>query len=305
MRLVPRKPKPMQTKHQIQQHLASVGHRANKRLGQHFLIDFNLMRLLIDSADIKSYDCVLEVGCGTGSLTEEIIKQGCRVVAVEADRVLTRIAAAQLVDNKNIQIIEADILQNKNTINPTVTKVLKELRKKITGRLMLVANLPYNVASSVIINLTTSSVFADSMFVTVQKEVALRMTATVSNKNYGILGIILNATGDVKVIRILKPMVFWPEPLVESAMVSFVRREEKVKRIKDINILRDVVGLFMQHRRKMLKACCKLAKGRLVEIDWPEVFKSCNINPQNRPEQIAPENYIAIANLCYTHLKKF
>ena len=168
---------------------------------------------------------------------------------------------------------------------------------------MLVANLPYNVASAVMINLTTTPPFADSMYVTIQKEVALRMTAGPGDKNYGILGIILNATGDVKMIRILKPTVFWPAPLVESAMVSFIRREEKVKRIKDINILRDVVGLFMQHRRKMLKACCKFAKGRLSKIgNWPEIFQSCDINPQNRPEQISPDSYIAIANLCYIYL---
>jgi len=289
----------MQTKQQIQQLLASTGVRPNRRLGQHFLIDLNLMRLLIDSAHICNNDIVLEVGCGTGSLTEALAEYAGKVIAVELDQILAEIAKRQLAKAENVELINADILENKNTISPVVTDAMQLAHKKHVGRLLLVANLPYNVACPVMLNLITGPTTADSIYVTIQKEVAQQMTAGPGSKDYGILSIHLGATGDVKTIRILKPTVFWPRPKVDSAMVSFVRSKEKVSRIRDMQLFSEVVNLFMQHRRKMLKTCSKLAVGRLSEINnWPKIFEQCSITPTDRPEQLSAENYIAIANLC-------
>lgn len=294
----------MQTKQQIQQLLVSEGIRPNRRLGQHFLIDLNLMRLLIDSADICKGDIVLEVGCGTGSLTQGLAEKAGRVIAVEVDEPLAKIAKRQLAHHKNVEIINTDILESKNTISHIVTSALGLARKKHTGRIMLVANLPYNVASPVMLNLITAPVVADCMYVTVQKEVAERMTAIPGSKDYGTVSILLAATGDVKTERILKPTVFWPAPQVDSAMVSFIRKRTKADRIKNMELFRDVINLSMQHRRKMLKSCVKFAEGKLAEIkNWPQIFESCLVNPRNRPEQLPPKDYIAIANLCCKYLK--
>ena len=294
----------MQTKQQIQQLLDSMGVRPNKRLGQNFLIDLNLIKLLINSADIKNSDCVIEVGCGTGSLTEAIAQHNCKTIAVEVDQTLAKIAKKQLADMENVQILQTDILENKNTITSHISQALNKARENTPGRLMLVANLPYSVASPVMINLTIAPVFVDCMYVTVQKEVALRMTASAGNNNYGTLSIILNAVGQVKIIRVLKPSVFWPKPQVDSAMVSFIRDNEKVRRIKNISLFSEVVRLFMQHRRKMLKACCKFAPPNLAKItNWPEIFTICSVDPKARPEKLTPEDYIAIANLCHKNLK--
>lgn len=289
----------MQTKQQIQQLLASAGVFPNKRLGQHFLIDLNLMRLLINSANIHNNDIVLEVGCGTGSLTEALAQHAGYCLAVEIDHGLAKIAERQLAKAKNVEIINIDILKNKNTLSHAVANALALARKKYAGRILLVANLPYNVASPVILNLVTGPTAADSMYVTVQKEVGDRMIATPGSSDYGTLSIFLGATGDVKTIRVLKPMVFWPQPQVHSAMVSFVRKEAKLGRIQDMEFFSEAVNLFMGHRRKMLKACTKLARGKLSKIEnWPEIFARCHIDPTQRPEQLAPEDYIAIANLC-------
>jgi len=289
----------MQTKQQIKQLLASAGIFPNKRLGQHFLIDLNLMRLLVDSAHIGNNDIVLEVGCGTGSLTEALAdKAGC-CLAVEIDELAAKIAKRELAKAKNVEIINADILETKNIISQSVTDTLEQRRKKYTGRLLLVANLPYNVASPVMVNLITGPTVADGMYVTVQKQVADRMTASAGCGDYGTLSIFLSATGDVKMMRVLKPTVFWPLPQVDSAMVSFVRKHDKVSRIKNMELFSEVASLFMQHRRKMLRTCTKLAQGRLAGINnWQDIFGRASVDPNNRPEQLSPEGYVAIANLC-------
>jgi len=293
----------MQTKRQIQQLLASAGIRPNKRLGQHFLIDLNLMRLLIDSANISSNDVVLEPGCGTGSLTQALAEKAGSVIAVEFDRVLAKIAEKQLEDKENVEIINTDILENKNTISHIVTDKLTSACNNCSGRLLLVANLPYNVASAVMLNLITGPVTADAMYVTVQKEVAERMTASAGSRHYGRLGIFLSATGEVKTLKVLKPTVFWPQPQVDSAMVSFLRREEKVSQIQNMSLLSEVMTLFIGHRRKMLNSCTKLAEGRLAEIrNWPQIFKNCLLDPHSRPEQISPTDYINLANLCCDYI---
>ena len=198
----------MQTKHQIRDLLSSAGVKPNKRLGQHFLIDLNLMRLLVDSANIQKDDIVLEVGCGTGSMTEALAEKAGRVIAVELDSNLYEIAEKQLSNTENLQLINADILETKHTLNYAVVAALALAREQCRGRILLVANLPYDVASSLMMNLIMGPAIADAMYVTVQKEVADRMTAVPASSNYGILSIFLGATGNVKTIRTLKRRSF-------------------------------------------------------------------------------------------------
>jgi len=287
----------MQTKRQIRDLLSSAGVFPNKRLGQHFLIDLNLMRLIVDSANIQKDDVVLEVGSGTGSMTEALAEKAGSLIAVELDKNLSEIAAMQLATSENVKIINTDILESKNTLSQTVTKALDLAGKKCPGRILLVANLPYSAASPVIMNLITGPTIADGMYVTVQKEVADRMKAAPASSDYGILSIFLAATGDVKTIRTLKPAVFWPQPQVDSAMVCFIRNRAKSDRIENMELFSETVHLFMGHRRKTLISCSKLAHGKLAKItNWPEIFEQCSINPKQRPETLNPEDYIAIAN---------
>jgi 16S rRNA (adenine1518-N6/adenine1519-N6)-dimethyltransferase len=289
----------MQTKQQIQQLLMSAGASVNKRLGQHFLIDLNLMRLLIDSADIRDNDIVLEVGCGTGSLTEGLAEHAGYCLAVEYDRALAEIAKGQIAKAKNVEIINTDILENKNTISRKVINALTFARKKHTGRILLVANLPYNVSSPVMLNLVTGPITADGMYVTVQKQLADRMAAEPGSSDYGTLSIYLCATGDVKIRRVLKPTVFWPAPKVDSAIVEFLHNKEKTRRIEDMQLFSEVVALFIGHRRKTLTACSKLAKGKLAEItNWQDIFTRASVDPHKRPEQLSPQDFVTITNLC-------
>jgi 16S rRNA (adenine1518-N6/adenine1519-N6)-dimethyltransferase len=149
------------------------------------------------------------------------------------------------------------------------------------------------------IDLVKGPMTADAMFVTVQKEVAERMTARPGNRDYGTLSIFLQATGAVELMRRLKPSVFWPPPGVDSAMVRYARDPAKSRRILDMDVFDGVVGLFIGHRRKMLRACIKQAPPELGGRDlWPKILEQGSIDPTRRPEELTPEQYVDMANEC-------
>lgn len=294
----------MQTKQDIQKLLASAGTSPNRRLGQNFLIDLNLMRFLLDAAHLTEQDVVLEVGTGTGSFTEGLAECCGQVITVEYDDLLFTIAQKQLEPFKNVVFFNMDVLENKNTIHTEILDALEQARQNFTGRLMLVANLPYNVGSSVMANLITGPVIADAMYVTVQKEVADRMAAVPNHEEYGPLSILMAATGKVRFLRKLPASVFWPRPQVESAMVSYHRNLKKIAEIHDMQTFRQVIALFMSHRRKMLKACIKFTQDELEKVrHWNDIFEEAFVDPQKRPEEITPIQYIAISNLCYEQIR--
>src|SRR4030042_593683 len=289
----------MQTKTEIQRLLVGAGVEPNKRLGQHFLIDLNLMELLLSNANITRNDIVLEVGSGTGSLTGELVDRAGKVIAVECDDVLAEITKQHLRNAKNFDIINADVLENKNTINREVIEKLQAAQKEIFGRVLLVANLPYSAASSVMLNLLSGTVVADEMIVTVQKEVALRMAAEAGTDDYGILSIFLAAMGQCRVLRKLSPKVFWPPPPVDSAMVRFDRDAKKAAEIHNIELFHQEIILFLGHRRKMMKACVKYAEDKLANVrNWNDIFTRAFVESHHRPEELSAADYVAIANLC-------
>jgi 16S rRNA (adenine1518-N6/adenine1519-N6)-dimethyltransferase len=295
----------MQTKQEIERLLAGVGAAPNRRLGQNFLIDLNLLQVLVNEAHIRPQDVVLEVGTGTGSMTEELARYAGRVITVEYDKALARASGAQLKKFPNVTLFSRDVLENKNAIHAEILDAVQKAREELGGRLLLVANLPYNVGSSVMANLITGPVTADAMYVTVQREVADRMAAAPNSDDYGTLSILMSAAGAVHIFRKLPPSVFWPRPQVDSAMVSFVRDPQKMAQIHDISIFREVIMLFMSHRRKMLKACVKFADGQLAHVHgWAEIFTEAFVEPHHRPEELSAADYINIANLCRQQILK-
>lgn len=294
----------MQTKQDIERLLAGAGLKPNRRLGQNFLIDLNLMRMLLDAARLTVQDTALEVGTGTGSFTEELARRAGQVVTVEFDTGLARLAAARLAGFDNVTCVQGDALESKNALNVEVLAAVETARAQLAGRLLLTANLPYSVGSAVMANLIVGPVTADAMAVTVQKEVADRMAAAPGHEEYGALSILMAATGHVQMLRKLPASVFWPRPQVESAMVTFERDPRKVAQIHDMATFRQIITLFMGHRRKMLKACVKFAEGSLERIrHWPTVFDEAFVNPHHRPEELAAADYINIANLCFEQTK--
>jgi len=286
----------MHTKQDIQRLLTEAGVRPNRRLGQNFLIDLNLLRLFVEAAQLDPSDVVLEVGCGTGSLTLALAERVGAVIVAEYDRTLAGIAQTQLRHCPHVQIINTDILATKHRFHQQVLDALADALQQHTGRFLLVANLPYHVSCPVILNLVQTTPRADAMAVTVQKEVADRMLAGPGSRHYGILSILLAATGTTRLIRTLKPGVFWPPPQVASAMVLFQRDTVRDSRIRHMETLVATVNLFMQHRRKMLKATIKMASGVLSGQDWIQAFTRTGIDPCVRPEQVTPEQFVSLAN---------
>jgi len=281
------------TKQQLQALLADAGLQPQHKWGQNFLIDLNLMRLLVDAADIKSHDLVLEVGPGPGSLTDLLAQHARHVVAVEIDPQLTAIAQQQLAHHNNVTLIQTDVLARKSALAPTVLDALDQHRPTPPGRFLLVANLPYQIASPLIINLLIGPNPPHGIYVTIQAEVADRMTAAPATKPFGQLSVILQATGNVRRLRTLKPQAFWPMPSVNSAMIAYQRDDAKLKRIGDCRHFRYTIDLLLHHRRKTIRHCLAQACDKQLTAN---ILNQLNIHPSTRAETLSPNQFIQLAH---------
>src|SRR5687767_10468105 len=156
-----------QTKSQIQSLLASANTQPRHRFGQNFMIDQNLVRVIADAAALAAGDLAIEVGPGTGTLTEELLSRGAEVVAVEIDRDLAKLLRERFETEPRFRLIEGDALSSKHALNGELVQTLTDARGR--GRpVKLVANLPYNIASPLIIELLILGI--DQLVFTVQKE---------------------------------------------------------------------------------------------------------------------------------------
>jgi 16S rRNA (adenine1518-N6/adenine1519-N6)-dimethyltransferase len=243
----------IQTKREIQEMLAAAGIRPRRRWGQNFLIDGNLMRTILDSADIAKDDVVLEVGTGTGALTEHLVQRAGHVVAAEIDPKLFDIVSDRIGHDRRFEFILGDVLSSKHHIADTVIDALRSARGTFAGRMMLVANLPYNVATPLLINLLLSNLGFDRYCFTVQREMADRFLATPDTRDFGPIAILSQITCDVRRLAILPPSVFWPSPQVDSAIVMMRAKrhpfESGDRLLRFVELLR---GGFA-HRRKTLQ----------------------------------------------------
>src|SRR2546421_6991450 len=242
-----------QTKHQIQEFLTAAASEPRHRFGQNFMIDQNLVRIVADAGEISPDDVVIEVGPGTGTLTEELLARGARVIAVEIDRDLARMLRERFEGNSKFELIEGDALSGKHAINPELLGACRLSGKpgaRDVERIKLVANLPYNIASPLIIDLLIAGV--DLLAFTVQKEVADRLRAAESSDAYGPLSIMAQLLSNVEQLRTLPPQAFWPAPKIESALVRMRRDDRLGARATDFS--RFVHSIFSARRKTLRKA---------------------------------------------------
>lgn len=266
----------MQTKQQIQSLLAEAGMSPRHRFGQNFMIDQNLLRLVAEAGEIRAGDLIIEVGPGTGTLTDELVAREAEVLAVEIDRDLAALLRKRFEGNPRFRLIEGDALAGKHRLNEELRQAIDAAR----GRpIKLVANLPYNIASPLIIDLLIAGV--DLLAFTVQREVADRLRAAHGSGTYGVLSIMAQLLAEVAVLRTLPPQAFWPAPQVESALVKMVRRDRLGGDAAEFN--RFVQQLFSARRKTLRKA--------LSQAGYPadRLIAELRLDPQIRPEELSPE----------------
>jgi 16S rRNA (adenine1518-N6/adenine1519-N6)-dimethyltransferase len=280
----------------LKQRFAEVGLNLVKRHGQNFLIDLNLLDVLIDAADLQPSDVVLEVGTGTGSLTAQMAPRVAAVVTVEIDPRLHQLAGEELIDHANVTMLLQDALRNKNNLDDAVLEAVRKRLAEQPGRqLKLVANLPYSVATPVISNLLLTDFTPVSMTVTIQKELADRIVARPGTKDYGALSVWVQSQCDAEIVRLLPPAAFWPRPLVTSAIVHIQLVRGMRKRITDLKRFHDFARSMFFHRRKFLRSVLASAiKNELTKAQIDELLHALKLGPDARAEQLSPEAMIAL-----------
>lgn len=282
-----------------------VGLQPDKRRGQNFLIDLNLLNMLASSSDPGPRDVVLEVGTGLGSLTAIVAPQVAHMVTVEIDQHLQQLAWEELAELDNITLLKTDALRNKNNLHPDVLAAVQEQLDAVPdSRFKLVANLPYNIATPVISNLLSTPMTPYSMTVTIQKELADRITAAPGCKDYSALSIWVQSQCDAHIVRVMAPSVFWPRPKVQSAIIHIAINEEKRGRIPDREFFHTFVRSMFFHRRKFLRSVLLAAfKNRLSKPEVDAIMEGQGLGPQTRAETLNVDVMLALCEAVRGHLE--
>lgn len=294
---------PRQTISYLVGRFREVGLRPDSRHGQNFLVDLNLLELLARTADPGPDDVFLEVGTGTGSLTGMLAASAAAVVSVEIDEHLHQLASESLIDCENVTLLHQDALRNKNNIHPAVMAAVKARLAEAPGRrLKLAANLPYNIATPIISNLLSTDVIPVSMTVTIQKELADRITARPSTKDYSALSIWVQGLCDAEIVRIMPPTVFWPQPKVHSAIVQILPRPDKRSRIPDLEFFHTFVRTMFFHRRKFLRSVILAGYKQLDKPAVDAIMAALSLGSDARAEQLDVERMLALSELVRAQL---
>ena len=252
--------------------------KAKKSLGQNFLIDKNIIKRIIQEGKITANETVLEIGPGTGSLTEEIIKQKPKkIILIEKDNKLSE--ELLLKFGNNIELINDDILEiEENNLS--------------LDQILVFGNLPYNISTKILtkwICNVKNKFWFKKLILMFQKEVADRIVAETNTKNYGRLSVISQWKMNIKKIIDIKPYSFYPKPKILSTLLEFTPKNSFIH-INDIKNLEKITKTLFNKRRKMIKNSIFniVNKEDLSKINF-------NINLNSRPENIKPEEYYFLA----------
>ncbi len=226
---------------QLKEVLIKNGFHFNKRYGQNFLTDTNLLRSIVEKAGITENDTVVEIGVGGGTLTRAIAEKAKRVIGFEIDLNLKPVLAETLSDFENVEIIYKDVMKMKT----------EDIETLIGGRFSVVANLPYYITTPILMKFIEESDMVDSITVTVQEEVADRLCARAGSSEYGAITASVDAVGNAQKIMRIDRKMFYPAPNVDSAVVKIDIDKNKYN-IKDMLLFRAVVRCAFLSRRKTL-----------------------------------------------------
>ena len=253
--------------HQIKDRIKANDLFINKKLGQNFLIDRYKRDKIIDYCKILKTDTVLEIGPGLGAITESILSKADRLICIEKDKGFSKILEGKFKDNDSIKIINKDILEC-------------DLSLLGYDKIKVIGNLPYYITSSIIFHLLNYKNIIDSIFITIQREVAERIIAKESNKEYGVLSCSLQYHCDCKILEKLPKGLFFPRPDVDSSFLRLKILKKPSVKVKDEELLFKVIRSAFNQRRKTLFN--SLSKSSLMEIDKDILSKAFDLSGLDR-----------------------
>ena len=261
-----------------------------KKYGQNFLIDPNVLDRVVRAADITAEDCVLEIGPGIGTMTQRLAERAGKVAAVEIDRNLIPILEETLAPYPNVTIINEDILKLD----------LRQLAEEMwEGRPMkVVANLPYYITTPIVMGLLEGEALLHSITVMVQREVADRMQAGPGTKDYGALSLAVQYYARPEIVANVPPNCFLPRPNVGSAVIRLTRYEEPPVQVADEKKLFALIRASFNQRRKTLANSLGNAAGLKVSREQVTgALEELGLSATIRGEALTLEHFAALGNL--------
>jgi len=268
----------------IRKELAEYGLFPQKRLGQHFLVDRNILAKVIRTAQVEKGDVVLEVGPGLGEMTLALAQHAKKVIAVEIDSKLAVILKQKVRDFSNVEVVKSDILKM------DFSQFLRKERHPIK----VVANLPYQITTPLLFRFIESKEAFSTLTLMLQKEVAERMVASPGRKEYGPLSIFIQMFSDVSIRFFIKPSAFFPPPKVESAVVRMSFKEKPVVKLEAEEWFKKVVKGCFGYRRKTLMNALKHS-GLPLPQSVESRMEKIGIDPRRRPETLTIQEFVHLA----------
>jgi 16S rRNA (adenine1518-N6/adenine1519-N6)-dimethyltransferase len=269
--------------------LHQYGIKPNKKLGQSFLIDINVINRIVHAANISQEDIVVEIGAGIGVLTENIAKKAKRVIAVEIDRNLVEVLKDKLGVYDNVEVHSGDILKfDFNSISETHSSKIK-----------IIGNVPYNISSPLIFRLLYFRPVISDFMLMLQKEIVQRLVSVPDNKIYGVPSVILQMFATAEKILDVPATCFFPQPKVESAIIRGVFREHPLFPLQDEIFFTGLVKAAFAQRRKMLINNLKNAKflEGLSDDDLKEALDAAGIDGKRRGETLSISEFGNLSNI--------
>src|SRR3989475_12073523 len=248
--------------------LKEIGVLPSKALGQNFLHDQNLARWIVNQADINPKDYVVEIGPGLGALTRFILEKGAHVLAIEKDARLANFLRTHL-RHQRLELLNIDALK----FDPRSLFAHRTVK--------LVGNFPYNISSALLLKFLEQPNAISLWLLMLQKEVAARLSASPSTRDYGALTLRVQLHHRVKYLRTVPATVFFPRPEVDSAVVQILPRDPLELPQRDDELLLRLIRTGFSQRRKQLR---KLLRTRVP--DWGKVVSYLGINPKARAEEL-------------------
>jgi len=266
--------------------------RANKRYGQNFLIDDNVLENIVNASNVTEEDLVIEIGPGLGNLTEYLLDRAKYVLLVEIDPKMIEVLNHRFNDRKNFTLINNDILQV--NIDEMVEKI-KEEKGLEFRKVKVVANLPYYITTPIIFKLLEDENIISDITVMVQKEVAERMVAAPKSKEFGILTLMVKYFSEANIEIIVSNSSFIPEPGVTSAVISLEKKRNYD--VKNEKVFFELIHkAFAQRRKKMTNSLVATKFNNMSKEEIEELFTRCNLSTNTRAEELEIEDFINIVN---------